>query len=172
MKLLCITIASFSFLFMSCRQHAVEQNKVEPNQVREKLVKLNQFYLKQEATAIKSYIKRRNWNMKCTESGLWYDIQTEGKGLKPKTGQELRLRFRLELLDGSLCYDSDSIGERKVIVGKDQMEAGLAEGLEMLTVGGKARFVLPAHLAHGVSGDGKCIPPRSAIVYHVEILSN
>lgn len=172
MKLYVITAVSIFFLAIACKQNTVEKNKIEPNKEQEKLVKLNQYFLKQEAQAIKAYINRRNWNMKRTDSGLWHEIISTGNGKKFQTGQQVQLKYTLELLDGTICYKSDSTGIKTVTLGKDLVETGLTEGLEMLAPMAKARFILPAHLAYGVSGDGKCIPPRSAIVYYVEIISN
>ncbi|MGC8803131.1 MAG: FKBP-type peptidyl-prolyl cis-trans isomerase, partial [Bacteroidales bacterium] len=55
------------------------------------------------------------------------------------------------------------------IIGTGQIERGLDEGLTHLHIGDSAVFILPPHLAYGVVGDGKCIPPRSCIVYQVRI---
>jgi FKBP-type peptidyl-prolyl cis-trans isomerase len=41
----------------------------------------------------------------------------------------------------------------------------------MLREGDKARFILPPHIAHGLLGDENRIPPRSVIVYEVELLN-
>ena len=171
MRLIIIMAISACYL-LSCKQNAVEQNKAIPNVSQERLVKLNQYFLKNEKASIKAYILRRKWNMTQTESGLWYEILDKGNGEIIKDLQKLKMKYMLELLDGTFCYSSDSTGIKEISPGTGTTETGLDEGLQLISFGGKARFILPAHLAHGVSGDGKCIPPRTAIVYQVEILSN
>jgi FKBP-type peptidyl-prolyl cis-trans isomerase len=68
-----------------------------------------------------------------------------------------------------LCYTSGNLGEKKFSVSQGGVESGLEEGILMLRVGDKARFIMPPHLAHGLLGDQKKIPPRAIIVYEVEI---
>ncbi len=86
-------------------------------------------------------------------------------------GEEITLKYKVELLDGTLCYSSDSSGLKKLIIGSGKIEAGLEEGLQLLKQGGIARFILPPHLAFGFLGDNNRIPPRSIICYEVEILN-
>ena len=52
----------------------------------------------------------------------------------------------------------------------DNVETGLHEGIKYMKVGEKAKMILPSHLAHGLIGDSKKIPPRSTIVYDIELL--
>jgi len=58
----------------------------------------------------------------------------------------------------------------QVTIGKSDIEPGLNEGLRLLKPGGKAMFILPPFLAHGFVGDGKKIPPRTIIVYRVNVV--
>jgi FKBP-type peptidyl-prolyl cis-trans isomerase len=58
----------------------------------------------------------------------------------------------------------------ELILGKSEMEAGLNEGLRMLKPGAEAIFIIPPFLAYGLIGDKKMIPPRTVIVYNVNIL--
>ena len=37
-------------------------------------------------------------------------------------------------------------------------------------VGDKMRFILPSHLAHGLTGDQTKIPPFSSVMYEIELL--
>ena len=55
-------------------------------------------------------------------------------------------------------------------VGFGGVESGLEEGVLLLRTGDKARFIMPPHLAHGLIGDGDCIPMRAIIIYDVELV--
>ena len=80
------------------------------------------------------------------------------------------LAYDVSLLDGTHCYGSDSLGFKQFRVGQGGVESGLEEGILMLNKGSKAIFIMPPHLAHGLTGDGDQIPARSVIVYHVELI--
>ena len=127
--------------------------------------------IKKDVELIKSYIKRHNWTMQQTESGLWYQVIKEGNGMKAQNDMLVTLKYRVELLDGTLCYTSDSTGYKEVLIGAGKAESGLEEGLLFMHLGGEARFILPPHLAYGLSGDNKQIPPRSILVYQVTFVS-
>lgn len=53
---------------------------------------------------------------------------------------------------------------QKLLVGKDNVEAGLHEGIQLMHVGDQMRFILPSHLAHGLTGDQSKIP-RSPVSF-------
>lgn len=174
-KKLLPSTATLSFLIAisltACRQPAIEPAKPENNSRTDELIKVNRYILKRDAAIIKTYGNRRGWNLKETESGLWADVFVPGTGPKITTGNIVSIAYKLELLDGSLCYSSDSLGAKEITIGKLSVEPGLEEGLQMLSNQAEARFVLPPHLAHGIAGDGKCIPRRAIIVYQVKVLS-
>ncbi len=123
-----------------------------------------------DAERIESFAKRRNWKMQKTKGGLWYEIYKHGKGKKAKEGQTALLNYKISLLDGTLCYSSDSLGAKAFVIGHGGVESGLEEGILMLHEGDKARFIMPPFRAHGLLGDMKKIPARSIIVYELELL--
>ena len=90
--------------------------------------------------------------------------------LPSQTGKIASVNYKLWLLDGTLCYSSDSLGMKKFRIGKGGVEKGLEEGILLMQVGDKARFIMPPHLAQGLMGDQDRIPPRSVILYEVELV--
>jgi FKBP-type peptidyl-prolyl cis-trans isomerase 2 len=74
-------------------------------------------------------------------------------------------------MDGTLLYTSDSLGNREMLLGHNDEESGVDEALKKMCVGDKAHLIIPPHLAFGVPGDGGAIPPRSILVYDVELIS-
>jgi FKBP-type peptidyl-prolyl cis-trans isomerase len=79
------------------------------------------------------------------------------------------IRYKLKLLDDRQCYTADSVLYREYHLSKDDMPAGLREGLLLMQEGDKALFIIPSHLAFGLSGDGDCIPPNAALVMTVTV---
>jgi FKBP-type peptidyl-prolyl cis-trans isomerase len=155
---------------ISCRSRwDNEQGKPKTNE-EETLVRINKYLVGEDEDKIRAYIKRRNWTMTTSGTGLWYQIYQKGNGAPAKTGKMASINYKVWLLDGTLCYSSDSLGMKKFRIGKGGVEKGLEEGILLMRVGDKARFIMPPHLADGLIGDQDRIPPRSIILYEVELV--
>lgn len=166
----------FIFLLYACtdkvgnRSDAGSDN-VNYSVIKEPLIEANKKYVKKQDDEIDQYVKRRGWDMKTSPTGLRYLIYNEGKGKKAEEGMVATVNFKINLLDGSLCYSSDSLGSKNFLIGQDHVESGLHEALTYMKVGDKALFIIPSHLAHGLLGDERKIPPQSSVVYDLELLS-
>ncbi len=55
-------------------------------------------------------------------------------------------------------------------LGMGNVIAGWDEGIQLLKVGDKARFVVPSHLAYGSQGAGDVIPPNATLVFDIELM--
>ncbi len=168
--LLLITILH---MFSSCNDKETKRkhlSKKELDSYDKLLEAANRYLSTVDAERIESFAKRRNWQMKATKTGLWYMIYEKGSGPKTKTGQFALLNYKISLLDGTLCYSSDSLGAKKFAVGHGGVESGLEEGILLMRMGDKARLIMPPHRAHGLLGDMNKIPARSIIVYDIELL--
>jgi len=108
--------------------------------------------------------------MTLDSTGYFYEIYHHGNGKPVKQNSFVILKYKVYLLDGTLCYNSDSTGLLKFRVSKTDIESGLDNGIRKLKQGDKARFIFPPFLAHGLLGDEKKIPPRSIIIYDVELI--
>jgi FKBP-type peptidyl-prolyl cis-trans isomerase len=167
------TVLAFLFLLFfifSCKNQPEEQKPENPFGEKETLMKVNKYFVEKDAEIIESYVKRRNWQMEVTESGLWYMIYENGHGPKATIGKVATIEYSITLLDGTVCYDSGNSGPKRFTIGRGGVEAGLEEGILMLRTGDKARFILPPHLAYGLLGDEEKILPRSTIVYEVKVI--
>jgi FKBP-type peptidyl-prolyl cis-trans isomerase FkpA len=157
-------------LFTGCRKEEKQVTGDEYRRTREALVGANRILVKKDNERIRAFVRRNNWNMQQTPTGLWYMIIREGNGRSARTGDMITLAYRLKLLDGTLCYTSDSLGPKRFRIGQGGVESGLEEGVLLLKKGDSARLILPPHLAHGLTGDGNRIPARSVILYEIEIV--
>jgi FKBP-type peptidyl-prolyl cis-trans isomerase len=142
---------------------------INEKQIEDTLIKANKFLLERDRELIESYIRRKNLNMKVTESGLWHEIFLHTNEERIKPGDIVHYNYTVSLLDGTLCYSSDNSGPAKIKIGQSGKEFGLEEGLLMMKKGEKALFILPPHLAHGLIGDMEKIPARSIIIYEIQI---
>ncbi len=158
------------FILPACKRSNKEITEEEYHKTKEALVGANRILIKKDAEKIKAYLKRRNLKMEQTESGLWYAILEKGEGNLARAGLKATISYKVELLDGTLCYHSDSLGLKQFRIGKGGVESGLEEGILLMHQGDKALFVMPPHLAHGLTGDGNRIPARAIIVYEVKLI--
>ena len=162
----------FLSLLILCACSGSDVNELAQNTSphKEDLIKTHQNLHRQEEQDIEAYIKRRNLTMKTSGTGLRYLILKEGEGGKVVKGDLVKVNYSVELLDGTLCYSSDKKGPQAFVVEKDQVESGIHEGIKLLAQGGKAKFILPSHLAYGLTGDQDKIPPQSPVVYDIELI--
>lgn len=158
--------------FTACNHDTQQQQeKVQnPERYKEDLVGVNKTLVENESVEIENYIKRHSWEMKNSGSGLRYMIYQQGTGDVAKFGKIAVIKFKVDLLDGTECYSSDKTGSKEFQIGKGGVESGLEEGIRLLKVGDKAKFILPPHLAHGLTGDDNKIPARATLVYDVELI--
>jgi FKBP-type peptidyl-prolyl cis-trans isomerase len=136
----------------------------------ETYINVNRSLVKKEQQQIEKYVKRNNLDMRKTGTGLWYRIDKSGTGDSIRKGQVITLDYKVKLLDGTVCYDSEKLGPKKFLVGQGGVESGLEEGVLLLRNGSSARFIMPPHLAHGLIGDDNKIPARAIILYDIEIV--
>ncbi len=110
-----------------------------------------------------------------TDSGLEYDILTEGTGPEPKAGQEVSVHYTGWLNDndkpGTKFDSSIDRGEPLAFkVGVGYVIPGWDEGVMMMKVGEKRRLFIPADLAYGARGVGNIIGPNANLIFDVELL--
>lgn len=158
----------FSLLSLNCNERN-GSNQISNSDLKEPLIQENIKMNKEEARLIDRYIERRKWKMNETGTGLRYMIYQNGTGMKAEQGMEATVEYEVQLLDGTICYSSAENGPRKFFIGKDNVESGIHEGITLMHVGDKAKFILPSHLAHGLSGDNNKIPPRSSLVMDIHL---
>jgi FKBP-type peptidyl-prolyl cis-trans isomerase len=104
-----------------------------------------------------------------TESGLQYEVITEGTGSRPAAEDTVEVNYEGTLIDGTVFDSSYERGE-PVKFPLNQVIRGWSEGIPLMTAGSIYRFVIPAALAYGEQGNGS-IPPNSTLVFKVELLS-
>ncbi|MHC1707630.1 MAG: FKBP-type peptidyl-prolyl cis-trans isomerase [Bacteroidales bacterium] len=169
-KLLAVSILAI-FVF-SCRQ---EHKEVKPasgsNELKESMTRANQRLASLENEKIRSFIDRYGWDMKQTGTGLFYSIYKQSNGLNPVLGDTVVLNYSSMLLNGEELYSSEAIGPLIFELGKSKTINGLEEGIFLMRLGERAKFIIPSHLAFGLLGDQEKIPQRATLVYDVELTS-
>lgn len=106
-----------------------------------------------------------------TASGLRYQILQKGDGKQATKGAGVSVHYKGQLLDGTV-FDSSYKRKQPIDfnIGVGQVIAGWDEGILLLQVGDKARFVIPSDLAYGSAGAGGVIPPDATLIFDVELM--
>jgi FKBP-type peptidyl-prolyl cis-trans isomerase FkpA len=170
-KLFLLFVILSALIADGCRHKESVVSEEQYREARKKMVEVNRILVKKDQQRIKGYIERQHIDMKETKTGLWYSIEKEGIGQPAETGKNVKISYKVSLLDGRECYNSEKNGIKEFQIGQGGVESGLEEGILLLREGSKAKFIMPPHLAHGLTGDGNCIPARAIILYEIEVLS-
>ena len=107
-----------------------------------------------------------------TDSGLRYKIIQKGSGAKAEKGKTVSVHYEGALTNGQV-FDSSYKRKQPIdfSLGIGQVIPGWDEGISLLQVGDKARFVVPSHLAYGSTGAGGVIPPNATLIFDVELMN-
>ena len=103
-----------------------------------------------------------------TDSGLQYEVITQGEGEKPTAADTVKVHYRGTLLDGTE-FDSSYARNEPAVFPLSRVISGWTEGLQFMNVGSKFKFYIPAKLAYGERSTGK-ITSNSTLIFEVELL--
>jgi len=104
-----------------------------------------------------------------TESGLQYQVVVEGSGVKPTEESTVSVTYHGTTIDGTVFDSSIERGDT-VSFPLNGVIKGWTEGLQLMPVGSKYKFFIPADLAYGQRGAGGEIGPNSALIFEVELI--
>lgn len=103
-----------------------------------------------------------------TESGLQYLVAQEGEGAKPGPKSTIVVNQRIMLIDGTVIKDTYHTGLKDEFTLVEAID-GLAEGMQLMSIGAKYKFFVPAHLAWGKRGAGDKIGPNAALIFDIRL---
>ncbi len=102
-------------------------------------------------------------------SGLQYEILKEGDGHKPTEFNTVTCHYHGTMIDGTV-FDSSVQRGKPASFPLNMVIKGWTEGLQLMPVGSKYRFFIPAHLAYGDRQVSAQIGPNSTLIFDVELL--
>ncbi len=103
-----------------------------------------------------------------TDSGLQYEILTQGDGPQPTAESRVKVHYRGSLIDGTEFDSSYERGE-PTDFGVNGVIAGFGEGLQLMPVGSHYRFFIPSNIAYGMQAAGSIIGPNATLIFEVEL---
>jgi FKBP-type peptidyl-prolyl cis-trans isomerase FklB len=128
---------------------------------------------KNEADAQKFLAENKKKDgVKTTSTGLQYKVMDgkEGKGTPPKATDTVTVNYRGTLIDGTE-FDSSYKRGQPATFPVGGVIKGWTEALQLMKPGAKYQLFIPPDLAYGEHSPSPTIPPNSALIFEVELIS-
>ncbi len=124
-----------------------------------------------EKAASEAKLEQLGAGFEKTASGLRYKIIQKGNGKKAENNKTVSVHYSGSLENGKV-FDSSYTRKKPIDfpLGQGNVIEGWDEGIALLQVGDKARFVIPPYLGYGERGAGGVIPPNSVLIFDVELM--
>lgn len=104
-----------------------------------------------------------------TASGLQYSVISAADGPKPSAFDTVTVHYRGTLIDGTEFDSSYARGEPSSFP-LDKVIPAWTEGVQLMSLGSKFKFVVPHQLGYGERGAGQSIGPFETLIFEVELL--
>ena len=139
---------------MSSKYQAMQQQKGQDNQ------KASQAFMAKIATED---------GVKQLKDGLYYKVETAGKGPKPSADSSVTIRYKGALADGTVFDQSNKDGKDSTVTFKlANLIQGWQDALVNMPVGSKWTLYIAPELAYGENAPPQ-IGPNQALVFDIEL---
>ena len=168
-------------LLQSCVQSYESPIKIKQRNIdNDLLIEFNKSLIKHEEKKIDSILIGSNYVFSKTSTGLrmWIDsVSSTINDKSPKDGNIIQLLYECVVLDDNQKilnnnliegYLTDTISFK---LGFSKQMKGLNYAIKLLTVGDKAKIIIPSYLGFGMSGYGKQVEPYTTLLLNVELLN-
>ena len=153
-----------------------EKQKVDPMAYQQKIQEMFKSRMEKQAVEVKkkgtefieNFVKKEGATK--TASGLAYKMLQEGTGPSPKETDVVKVHYHGTLMDGTV-FDSSRERGQPVSFPLNRVIRGWTEGVQLMKVGGKAKFVIPSDLAYGDAGAPPKIKGGDTLVFEVELIA-
>lgn len=154
----------------ACGGDGIVPSKNARPATKDDLIQENRDAVRLEDRDIELYIERQGLVPVKSGTGVLTQIVRDEVGERVKTEQVVTVNYCLELLNGDTVYTTATGKPESFRVEHDDVESGLHEAIQTLSVGDSAIIIIPSYRAHGLIGDLERVPPRSTVVYHLGLV--
>ena len=110
---------------------------------------------------------RRRFGLQVSESGLGYNVEPGRNGIRPRPGDTVIITCDARAADGTTRLPQ--LSTERIRAKMDGMMPGLIEGLQMMTVGSHAIFVVPPALSFGQGQWPDGVERAAPLVYSITL---
>lgn len=142
---------------------------------------LKHYNAEEEDKLLTHYLEITNTETEPGSSGLYYVEIEKGGGKKAEAGKTVVLNYTGKLIDGSIFDSSYDRGKPfSFVLGIGDVITGMEEGVAKMHEGGKARLIIPSHIAYGTNGYSildqnnrrkEIIAPYSTLIFDIELIT-
>lgn len=104
-----------------------------------------------------------------TESGLLYEVITLGEGVKPILSDTVLCHYHGTNIHGEV-FDSSVQRKKPAAFPLENVIKGWAEGIQLMPVGSKFRFVVKPEIGYKDREISKELGPYSTMIFEVELM--
>lgn len=104
-----------------------------------------------------------------TDSGLMFRIIDVTEGRQPTIDDSVEVHQRILLTDGKVIADTYKTNSSEKFSVEEAID-GLTEGLQVMTLGSRYEFVIPADLAWGKKGNRSSIGPNAVLIIDMRLV--
>ena len=126
----------------------------------------------QETAQIKQWVQTQVKNkivVDSTSTGMYYVVNKPGTGAVVTDGDSVTVKYTGMFLNGGVFDSSTSFTFVHKAAGQ-RMIPGWEEGMELMSTGESAYFLIPSAKAYGTSGYAT-IPPYTPLLFLIEVIS-
>jgi len=157
-------------LIGSCDKSKVEELAAKSNEkIAEYQANPQKFQEEQLAELIQKTEAETGKTFATTDSGLRYIVLQEGNGASPQPTDTVSVHYTGWLVNGAE-FDSSVKRGQPAEFPLNGVIKGWTEGVGLMKVGEKRKYIIPPDLAYGPSGRPPTIPGNSYLVFDIELL--
>ena len=104
------------------------------------------------------------------KTGIYYKITKEGAGAKTGSFKKVSMHYKGSFLNGEVFDQSRGRGPLEFTTSDGRMIKGFDVTVQDMKVGEKRTVILPPEYAYGDRGAGDVIPPKTYLVFEIELL--
>lgn len=125
---------------------------------------------KKAGEAFMAEIAKKEGVKQLEESGIYYEVITEGKGQIPADTSFVKVKYEGTLIDGTV-FDGNLDAEKPMTFRCNQVIPGWTLALTHMPAGSKWKVYIPQEMAYGEREAGAVIKPYSTLVFIIDLVS-
>lgn len=125
---------------------------------------------KKAGEAFMAKIAKKEGVKQLEESGVYYEVITEGKGQIPADTSFVKVKYEGTLIDGTV-FDGNLDAEKPMTFRCNQVIPGWTLALTHMPAGSKWKVYIPQEMAYGEREAGAVIKPYSTLVFIIDLVS-
>ena len=125
---------------------------------------------KKAGEAFMAEIAKKEGVKQLEESGVYYEVITEGKGQIPADTSFVKVKYEGTLIDGTV-FDGNMDAEKPMTFRCNQVIPGWTLALTHMPAGSKWKVYIPQEMAYGEREAGAVIKPYSTLVFIIDLVS-